>query len=81
MEKASGGSKPMHDKEAAALSRRQLVGGAGVGIAAAAAGPALALPQIQPTSSEPVMDDPRSCLVPATNASFTGRQVKMLHEA
>lgn len=49
----------MNNKEGAALSRRQLVGGVGVGIVAAA-GPALAQPQIQPTVSESVMDDPRS---------------------
>jgi NAD(P)-dependent dehydrogenase (short-subunit alcohol dehydrogenase family) len=49
----------MHDNEGAALSRRQLVGGVGLGIVAAA-GPALAQPQIQPTNSEPIMDDPRS---------------------
>jgi hypothetical protein len=55
----------MHDKEGAALSRRQLVGGVGFGIVAAA-GPALAQPQIQPTNSEPVMDDPR----PAPSRSY-----------
>jgi hypothetical protein len=49
----------MDDKEGAALSRRQVVGGVGVGIIAAA-GPAVAQPQIQPISGEPVMDDPRS---------------------
>jgi NAD(P)-dependent dehydrogenase (short-subunit alcohol dehydrogenase family) len=49
----------MNNKEGAALARRRLVGGVGVGIVAAA-GSALAQPQIQPTVSESVMDDPRS---------------------
>jgi hypothetical protein len=50
----------MHDNEGAALSRRQLVGGVGLGIVAAA-GPAFAQPQIQPTNSEPIMICQSAC--------------------
>jgi hypothetical protein len=50
----------MLDNEGAALSRRQLVGGVGLGIVAAA-GPALAQPQIQPTDSEPIMICQSAC--------------------
>ncbi|HEY3809179.1 MAG TPA: hypothetical protein VGL50_04500, partial [Steroidobacteraceae bacterium] len=52
----------MDQDERNALSRRRVVGGLGIGMAVAAAGPAHAQEQRKPSdhNSEPIMDDPRS---------------------
>jgi NAD(P)-dependent dehydrogenase (short-subunit alcohol dehydrogenase family) len=52
----------MDQDERNALSRRRVVGGLGIGMAVAAAGPAHAQDQRKPSdrNSEPIMDDPRS---------------------
>ena len=54
----------MDERERDALSRRQMVGGVGVGVAMAAAGPALAQQQgrvaANSPAAEPAIEDPRS---------------------
>jgi NAD(P)-dependent dehydrogenase (short-subunit alcohol dehydrogenase family) len=54
----------MDDREREALSRRQMVGGVGIGVAVAAAGPALAHQQgrvaANSPAAEPAIEDPRS---------------------
>jgi NAD(P)-dependent dehydrogenase (short-subunit alcohol dehydrogenase family) len=54
----------MDDREREALSRRQMVGGVGIGVAVAAAGPALAQQQgrvaANSPAAEPAIEDPRS---------------------
>ena len=54
----------MDDREREALSRRQMVGGVGIGVAMATAGPALAQQQDRGATNspamEPAVDDPRS---------------------